>query len=257
MFQSCLQLRSNKSTFVGVMLLIFMLAGCATSTTTPRATDITRELDLEKWDCTPTGNGEEWLCAPSGEEGDAGQVSVMQQPTAVPVDTAPPPAIEPDPAPSIDPDPAPTNNNELSQQHEPPSAVQDVAQPTEEDVSETPQVTLFEPEPDSNASSEFEWLMLDVEENLDYVRSLPVSFYIIQVAAFGSFEHALKYQEDHPNFSFRSVEVNSRNGVFHVMLLGAHPTYSQAQREVDAVSDTFKNPRPWIRTVESLIQSLH
>ena len=174
-----------------------------------------KELDLEKWDCTPTGRGEEWACEPASEQEHSGQVEIPQQ-TATPL-------VDASESPTIDTQPAPPS---------------------------------VRPESPIRPPDEYEWLMQDIEENLHFVRSLPVSFYVVQVAAFSTFERALTYQESRPDFAFRSVRVASSNGTFHVILLNAHPTYDQAQREADAFSDRFGNPRPLIRSVESLIKAL-
>ena len=216
--------RSNMSLLACVILLIFVLTSCAPGTATSRAAEIAEELKLEKWDCVPSGQDDVWSCAPQDTIDES-------KPTIVPEH-------------SLDQDTVEEEPEEVAA-----ISVVDVSVPVS-----APDLAPIDSVPDT--PREYQWLMLDAEANLDFVRSLPVSFFIVQVAAFRTFEHALKFQETHPDFEFRSVKVNSRNGVFHVMLLGAHPTYSSAVREVQSISAEIKNLRPWIRTVESLIQSL-
>ena len=222
--------RSSTTSIPCVIVLVFLLTSCTSVEPPSRAHEIVKEVNLEKWECNASPENGLWICAPDDPANESTSIKVITKHEQ-------------------------ENRNTEVAEDEPTVEVED--EPTVEVIESTRSVEAT-PTPTTvqKPRETYAWLMLDVEENLSFVRSLPVDYYIIQVAAFTSREHALKFQQLYPSYEFRSVQVKNQSGTFHVILLDAYPTRSKAAQEVTSISTTFNNPRPWIRPVNSLIQSL-
>jgi|GEM_PF-1758706 len=168
------------------------------------------------------------------------------------------PAPEPAPEqiPDVEAEPAP--EPELEPAPEPEPEPESEPEPAPEDPAPEEEVSELEPdEPVDAEAAEQSPVQQWLDEAHTWVREQPDGHYTIQVLAAGSPDTVLQYMRQHDlDEQGHLVRTQRQGNDWYLVLVGSHADRDAARDAIEDLPDAVRAAGPWVRSIESVAESM-